>query len=307
VARILVRTPEELVETDMAAHALEALSNSRIKEVFLLGRRGPAQAAFTNPEVKEIGEMAGAEVIVRPEDVQLDPLSQAQVDAANDRMLVKKVEILQGYALRKPEGKPRRLHVRFLVSPVELLSDELGHVRAMRLARNRLVASDSGGINAEPTGEFEELEVGLVFRSVGYRGVALPGVPFNEKWGVVPNDKGRVLDSASKQPVTGLYVSGWIKRGPSGVIGTNKPDSVETITSMLADVATGACWQPAEPDARAIEALVMARQPLAVTYADWRRLDALECSAGQACGRPRLKFTAIDDMMAALGRMEPSG
>jgi ferredoxin--NADP+ reductase len=196
--------------------------------------------------------------------------------------------------------------VRFLVSPVELLGDEHGHVRAMRLVRNRLVASDRGGINAESTGEFEELEVGLVFRSVGYRGVALPGVPFNESWGVVPNDKGRVLDPASNQPVTGLYVSGWIKRGPSGVIGTNKPDSVETITSMLADVAAGACWHPAEPDARAVETLVMSRQPLAVTYADWRRLDALECSAGQACGRPRLKFTAIDEMMAALGRTEPS-
>jgi ferredoxin--NADP+ reductase len=306
VARILVRTPEELVKTDIADHALEALRNSRIKEVFLLGRRGPAQAAFTNPEVKEIGEMDDADVIVRPEEVQLDPLSQAQLEASQDRTLVRKVEILQGYAQRKPQGKRRRLHVRFLVSPVELLADERGHVRAMRLVRNRLVDSGTGSISAEPAGEFEELEVGLVFRSVGYRGVALPDVPFHERWGVVPNDRGRVLDPGSSQPVPGLYVSGWIKRGPSGVIGTNKPDSVETVTSMLADLAAGVHLRPADPDVRAAEALVLAKQPFAITYADWRRLDELECSNGQACGRPRLKFSAIDEMLAALGRT-PSG
>jgi ferredoxin--NADP+ reductase len=302
VARILVRTPEELVGTDIAAHALEALRDHRIKEVFLLGRRGPAQAAFTNPEVKEIGELADADVIVRPDEVELDPLSRAQLDAAHDRMLDKKVEILQGYSLRKPEGRRRRLHVRFLVSPVELLGDEQGHVRGIRLMRNRLVASDGGAINAEPTGQIEELDVGLVFRSVGYRGVALPGVPFHERWGIIPNDKGRVLEPESQQPVTGLYATGWIKRGPSGVIGTNKPDSVETVNAMLADVAAGAHWQPAEPDARAAEGFVLARQPLAVTYADWRQLDALECRNGQACGRPRLKFATVDEMMAALGR-----
>lgn len=302
VARILVRTPEELVRTDIAAHALDALRESRVREVFLLGRRGPAQAAFTNPEVKEIGEMADADVIVRPEEVALDPLSQAQMEAAHDRTLVKKVEILQGYAVRKPEGRRRRLHVRFLVSPVALLGDEQGRVAGMRLVRNRLVASGGGGISAEPTGEFEELDVGLVFRSVGYRGVAVPGVPFDERRGVIPNDHGRVIDPASGQPVTGLYATGWIKRGPSGVIGTNKPDSVETVATMLADAAAGAHWEPAQPDAGAVDALVQARQPLAITYADWRRLDELECRNGEACGRPRLKFAAIDEMLAALDR-----
>jgi ferredoxin/flavodoxin---NADP+ reductase len=306
VARILVRTPGELVKTDIADYALEALRTSSIKEVFLLGRRGPLQAAFTNPEVKEIGEMPGADVIVRPDDVQLDPLSQAELDAADDRTLVRKVQILQGYAIRRPEGKAKRLHVRFLVSPVELVGDEHGRVKAMRLVRNRLIASPSGGISAEPTGEFEELEVGLVFRSVGYRGVALPGVPFNDRSGTVPNEKGRVIDPASKKPVTGVYVSGWIKRGPSGVIGTNKPDSVETVNAMLSDVAQGVHWQPAEADSRSAGALIMSRQPLAVTYADWRALDALECSNGQACGRPRVKFVAIEDILVALGRTEQS-
>ena len=304
VARILVRTPEELEKTDMAAHALEAFRHSRIEEVFLLGRRGPAQAAFSNPEVKEIGEMPDADVIVRPEEVQLDPLSQAQLDAAQDRELTRKIEILQDYGGRTPEGRRHKLHVRFLVSPVEVLGDEHGRVRALRLVRNRLVTSPSGAISAEPTGEFEDLEVGLVFRSVGYRGVPLPGVPFDERRGVIPNDHGRILESDTGPPVTGLYAAGWIKRGPSGVIGTNKPDSTDTVASMLADVEAGRHLSPEEPDARAAEARVFARQPLALTYGDWQRLDALECANGQACGRPRLKFASIEEMLVALGRAE---
>ena len=300
VARILVRTPEELAKTDIADYALDALRHSRIREVFLLGRRGPAQAAFTNPEVKEIGEMADADVIVRPDEVQLDPLSRAQVEAAQDRTLLKKVEILQGYSVRKPEGRARRLHVRFLVSPVELIGD--ARVTRMRLVRNTLVASETGALNATATGEHEDLDVGLVFRSVGYRGVALPDVPFHERWGVILNEKGRVLDPGTGRVVTGLYASGWIKRGPSGVIGTNKPDSVETVSAMLEDLAHGAHFTPSEPDPAAAAALVQARQPLVVTYADWRKLDALEIANGQASGRPRLKFTSVDDMLAALGR-----
>ena len=207
VARILVRTPEELAKTDIADYALEALRDSRIKEVFLLGRRGPAQAAFTNPEVKEIGEMADSDVIVRPDEVQLDALSQAELDAAQDRTLLKKVEILQGYALRRPEGRSRRLYVRFLVSPVELIGDARGRVTRMRLVRNTLVASDTGVLNARATGEHEDLDVGLVFRSVGYRGVALPGVPFHERWGVILNEKGRVLDPSTSRVMTGLYAT----------------------------------------------------------------------------------------------------
>ena len=192
--------------------------------------------------------------------------------------------------------------MRFLVSPVELVADAQGRVARMRLVRNTLVASESGALNARATDEFEDLDVGLVFRSVGYRGVALPGLPFHERWGVILNEKGRVLDPDTNRPVTGVYASGWIKRGPSGVIGTNKPDSVETVTSMLEDLSQGAHWQPARPAADAATSLVQVRQPLFLTYADWRRLDALELSNGQASGRPRLKFTTVDEMLAALGR-----
>ncbi len=302
VARILCRTPEELLKTDIAEHAFEALRHSRIKEVYLLGRRGPVQAAFTNPEVKEVGEMAGADVLVRADEVQLDPLSEAALAASDDRTLRKKVEILQGYALRKPDGKDRRLHIRFLVSPVELISDAQGRVARMKLVRNVLVASDTGSLNAKATDQFEELEVGLVFRSVGYRGVALAGVPFHERWGVILNDKGRVLDPDSKQPLAGQYTAGWIKRGPSGVIGTNKPDSVETVMAMLEDLAKGQVLAPSQPEAAAAEALVRARQPLSVSYAEWKRLDELELQRGQTAGRPRLKFTSVPDMLSALGK-----
>ncbi|HVL68748.1 MAG TPA: FAD-dependent oxidoreductase [Vicinamibacterales bacterium] len=306
VARILARTAEELEKTDIAGYALEALRASRITEVFLLGRRGPVQAAFTTPEVKEIGEMADADVIVRPEEVQLDPLSGAQLEASDDRLLARKVEILQGYALRKPEGKRKRLTLRFLVSPVELVADERGRVAKMRLVRNTLVGSEAGAINARPTGEFEEIDVGLVFRSVGYRGVPLPGLPFDDRAGVVPNDKGRVLDAGAGRPLTGVYAAGWIKRGPSGVIGTNKPDAAETVAAMVADLAAGAHWQPSHPDPDAAAALVQLRQPFFVSYDDWRRLDALEIENGKACGRPRLKFTSVEEMLVALGRTVPA-
>src|ERR1700675_3801710 len=223
VARILCRSIDELRTTDIADHALDALRQSRIKEVYLLGRRGPAQAAFTNPEIKELGEMPDADIIVRPEEVALDDLSRAAVEKSQDRATMKKVEILQGYALRKATGKSRRLISRYLVSPVELIGNEAGQVMAMRLVKNILVATPTGTLQAKATDQFEELPVGLVFRSVGYRGVPLPGIPFHEKWGVILNEKGRVLNPDTQQPVIGEYTAGWIKRGPRGVFGTNKP------------------------------------------------------------------------------------
>lgn len=302
VARILCRSPEELATTDIADHALEALRKSRVKEVYLLGRRGPAQAAFTNPEIKEIGGLADADVIVRPEEVELDPLSRAALDRSQDRATLKKVEILQGYALRKPAGKSRRLIVRFLVSPVELTGDAAGRVVAMRLVRNELYATATGALQPRATTQFEALPVGLVFRSVGYRGVPLPGVPFNESWGVILNEKGRVLDPDTNQPIVGEYTAGWIKRGPSGVIGTNKPDAAETVACMLEDLAQGTVLQPAHAAAAAAEALVRQRTPNWLSYADWLRLNELEVSRGRAQGRPRVKLTRVEEMLAALGR-----
>jgi ferredoxin/flavodoxin---NADP+ reductase len=198
-------------------------------------------------------------------------------------------------------GKPRRLALRFLVSPVALLDNGCGAVGGIRLVHNRLVASAAGTIQAQAADEFEELAVGLVFRSVGYRGVPLPGVPFDDKWGVVLNEKGRVLDPDTKQPLAGEYTAGWIKRGPTGVIGTNKPDAAETVTEMLEDVATGQTLEPSEPDPAAAERLVRQRQPDYVSYADWLRLNELEIARGSERRCPRVKFTRVDEMLAALG------
>jgi ferredoxin/flavodoxin---NADP+ reductase len=301
VARILCRTPEELAKTDIADHALEALRRSRVKEVYLLGRRGAAQAAFTNPELKELGELEAADIAVRPEEVELDPLSRDALDRGGDRAGVKKVEILQSYARRAPTGKPRRLTLRFLVSPVAVLDNGTGAVGGLRLVRNRLVASATGAIQAQATDQSEILPVGLVFRSVGYRGVPLPGVPFDDKWGVVLNEKGRVLDPDTKQPLAGEYTAGWIKRGPTGVIGTNKPDAAETVAGMLEDLASGHTLEPSEPDPAAAEGLVRQRHPQYVAYADWLRLNELEIARGRARGCPRVKLTRVEEMLAALG------
>jgi ferredoxin--NADP+ reductase len=302
VARILCRSAEELATTDIADYALEALRHSRIKEVYLLGRRGPAQAAFTNPEVREVGELRDADVITLPDEVELDELSRAALAQSPDRGTLKKVEILKEYAQRKPSGKSKKLIIRFLVSPVELIGNDAGEVAGMRLVRNRLEATAAGTLQAKPTGEFETLPVGLVFRSVGYRGVALSGVPFHESWGVILNETGRVLDPGTKQPVVGEYAAGWIKRGPTGVIGTNKPDAAETVDCMIEDAAQGRTVQPEEPDPAAAERTVRARQPRCFSYQDWLKLNELEIARGRAAGRPRLKFTRVEDMLAALGR-----
>ena len=302
VARILCLTPDELAVTDIASHALEALSQSYVKEVYLLGRRGPAQAAFTNPEIKELGNLADAETIVLPEEAQLDDVSRAALEASDDRATRKKVAILQGYAAGKPAGKSRRLTIRFLVSPVELIGNAADQVVGMRLVKNALQATAAGTPSPRATDRFEELSVGLVFRSIGYRGAALPGVPFNERWGVILNEKGRVVDPETKQPVVGEYCSGWIKRGPTGVIGTNKPDSMETVSCMLEDLARGSILHPSEPQASKMEELVREHQPKYLSFADWLRLDEIEVKNGRAQGRPRDKFTRVEDMLAALGR-----
>ncbi len=302
VARILLRTPEELAQTDIADYALEALRHSRVRTVYVLGRRGPVQAAFTTPEVRELGEMADVDVSVPVDEVTLDPLSQEELTSSGDRSTAKKVELLQGYAQKPPSGKGRQLIFRFMVSPVELLGDDNGHVARLRLVKNQLYKTDAGSLRPRPTGKFEEIAVGLVFRSVGYLGVPLLDVPFKESWGVILNQRGRVLDPETQRPLVGQYTAGWIKRGPSGVIGTNKPDAVETVGCMLEDLAAGIHLNPPHPDAGAIEQLVRTRQPHVFTYPDWQRLNEHETAAGKAANRPRVKFTSIEEMKRALGR-----
>lgn len=301
VARILCRTREELMKTDIADYALEALTNSNVKEVYILGRRGPAQAAFTAPEAKELGELSDCDTLALPEEAELDPLSLATMANA-DRADLRKVDIIQELSKREPSGKSKRLYLRFLVSPTELIGDENGRVKQMKLVHNELYATDAGSMRPRATDRTETLDVGLVFRSIGYRGVPLPGVPFHDSWGVIPNDGGRVVDSQTKEPLLGQYTAGWIKRGPTGVIGTNKPDAAETVENMLADAREGRILNPTHGTADEALAFVSERRPCYVTFQDWKTLDELELNRGKEHGRPRVKFTRVEDMLAALNK-----
>ncbi len=300
VARILCRTEQELMQTDIADYALEALKKSKVKEVYLLGRRGPAQAAFTNPEVRELGNLDDAHAITRIEEVELDEFTRELLENEEDRSLVKKIEILNSYSEDIEFEKSKKLHIRFLVSPVEIIGNEEGSVKAIKLVKNELYRTDDGSLRPRATDETEELEVGLVFRSIGYHGVPLPEVPFHEKWGVIHNEKGRVIDPETQLHVHGIYSTGWIKRGPTGVIGTNKLDSGETVECIVEDIESGSILSPEAPDPRHLADLINERQPQHFSYKDWLRLNELEILKGEEQGRPRVKYTSIDDMLNAV-------
>jgi ferredoxin--NADP+ reductase len=238
------RTPEELAATDISDDALAALRESRVREVYLLGRRGPAQAAFTNPEIRELGELPGADVTALPDEVELDPLSRAELEKSPDRGTLKKVEILREYARRPPAGKPRTLNIRFLVSPVALQGDETGGIASLHLVRNELHATAAGTLQARPTERFEDLPVGLVFRSVGYRGVPIPGVPFHDAWGVILNDKGRVLEPDSREARRGEYAAGWINADPPASSAPTSRTPRRRSPAWWRMPAGSACWRP---------------------------------------------------------------
>jgi ferredoxin--NADP+ reductase len=308
VARMLVLAPAELAPTDTADHALEVLAASTVREVVVVGRRGPAQAAFTNPELLELGELSDADVIVDPDELER-ALAVADPAAQENATSRKNVEILRRYAARTPAGHPKRVVLRFLLSPVALLPGEHGRLDAVELVRNELVAGESGGLRARATDERETIPAGLVFRAIGYRGIPLPGVPFDERSGVIPSAGGRILDPQTGKPVGGEYVVGWIKRGPTGVIGTNKKDAQETVDAMLADLLPpdGAPVRtPPAPDAEAVETLLRERQADLVTYDGWLEIDRHERALGEPSGRPRVKLTRIEEMLRVAASQSPS-
>jgi ferredoxin/flavodoxin---NADP+ reductase len=298
VARMLALAPAELEITDTADHAMEVLRASGIREITVLARRGPLQAAWTNPELLEMGELerAGVEVI----GGQLDALSAVALQEA-DKTRRRNVEIMQDYAVRPSSGKPITVRFRFLASPIELLGDERGHVRAVRIENNTIVARDDGSLAARGTGTFEEIPAQLVFRSIGYTGQPVDDVPFDESRGLIRNDGGRVIDTQGTQQI-GEYVSGWIKRGPSGVIGTNKKDAQDTVAKILEDAAAGRLNRPASDD---IDGLIAAHCPHAITWEGWQAIDAIETAAGQASapGRPRVKLTDWAALREAAGQV----
>jgi ferredoxin/flavodoxin---NADP+ reductase len=267
------------------------MARSGVREIVVLGRRGPAQAAFTNPEIKELGEMRDADIVVDPAEVELDPASSAWIESDEaDKTSRVNVEILREFSQRPPEGKRRRIVLRFLASPIEILGD--GKVEKMVIGRNELVDVD-GTLRAKDSGERGELECGLVLRSVGYTGVPIEGVPFDEKRGTILNEGGRVLDSHDGGHKVGHYAAGWIKRGPSGVIGTNKKDAMETITHLLEDAAGGSLLEPASPEP-ATSASRTGRRSTRPRWAAASRTDAHESSssASRRCSRRSARRSA---------------
>jgi len=292
VARMLALTRGELDPTDATDPAIEAIVESGIREIVVLGRRGPVQAAWTPTELQEMGELAGADIVADPTELELDPASEAELAAASN-IVQRNFEILRKFATHEPSGKPRAVRLRFRVSPVAILGDE--RVEAVEIVRNRLEPDASGRVRAVPTDEREAIPCGIVFRSVGYHGVPLPGVPFDEAGGTMPNEGGRVLDG-SEDPIPGLYCAGWIKRGPTGVIGTNKKDATETVELLFEDARAGVL--PARSDGN-LEAVLAERGVEFVTYAGWEAIDAVERARGADRGRPRVKLCSWDELLAA--------
>jgi ferredoxin/flavodoxin---NADP+ reductase len=298
VARMLVLAPDELAVTDTADHAIEAFNASAVREVVLLGRRGPAQAAFTNPELRELGELTRADVIVDPADLELDAESLAWLEAEGDPTSKRNVELLREFAAREPKGHSHRIVLKFLRSPVEVLGDgEDGPVTGVRVVRNAIERGGDGRLRAVPTGEEEVIECGLVLRSIGYRGRALDDIPFDERRGLIRNEDGRVLDEDGA-PVAGEYCVGWIKRGPSGVIGTNKKDATDTVARIVEDAENGRL-PDVDADAEATAEFLRTAAEHVVEWDGWQAIDEHEKRLGEPHGRPRVKLVRMDELHEA--------
>ncbi|MFL5828890.1 MAG: FAD-dependent oxidoreductase [Solirubrobacteraceae bacterium] len=295
VARMLVLEPSELALTDTADHALGELARAGIEEVVVLGRRGPAQAAFTNPELRELGELTRADVHVEPSELELDEHSARWLEDEADAATRRNVELLRDFARRGSGGHSHRISLRFLRSPVALLGEgEHGPVASMQVVRNRIEPDRHGGLRAVATGEVEEIECGLVLRSIGYRGRPVDDVPFDERRGLIRNAGGRVCDEESRSH-RGEYVVGWIKRGPSGVIGTNKKDAADTVAKIVEDSETGALREPGSEAGD----WILERVPSAISWDGWRAIDERERRAGEPHGRPRVKIVRVPELLAA--------
>jgi ferredoxin--NADP+ reductase len=288
VARILVSDPDVLANTDIANHALESLHARGVEEVVVIGRRGPLQATFTTMELRELGDleaMADVDVILDPADFA--DISDEDLEAAGKTAKLN-VKVLRGYAERGPRGAKRRIVFRFRTSPIEIKGD--GRVSSIVLGHNELV-DDGGRVTAKDTGEREELPAQLVVRAVGYRGVPTPGLPFDEKSGTIPHTDGRVDGSRNE------YVVGWIKRGPSGVIGSNKSDSQDTVNTLLADLDGAELAEFGDDHSEKLVEWMLARQPKLITDDHWQLIDAHERGAGEPHGRPRVKLTSVAELL----------
>ena len=297
VTRMLTLSPDVLERTDVADHALEALRASRIEEVVVLGRRGPAQAAFTSAELRELGRLDGVDLRVDPDEVRLDPLSRRWLDERGTFTARKNVALLQEFAARSTGADaPRRIVLRFLRSPDRIGGE--GRVGQVQVRRNELVRAEDGTLRPRALeGNAETIACGLVLRSVGYRAVPLPGVPFDETDYVLPNERGRVL-ARDASPTPGVYAVGWIKRGATGILGTNKRDADETAACVAEDLRSGVLPAPPRPAPEQIAELLAERADL-VTINGWRAIEAHELERGRAKGRPRVKLASRNELLAA--------
>ena len=298
VVRMLTLSPSDLERTDVADHALAALRASQIEEVIVLGRRGPAQAAFTSAELRELGRMPGVALAVDQDEVELDPESARWLAEQGTFTARKNVQLLREFAAVPPPGDARRrVKLRFLCSPVEIRGER--RVQAIDVRRNRIMRATDSTPKAEPTeDQTQTIECGLVLRSVGYRAVPLPDVPFDERYHVLPNERGRVL-GPDGSPVAGVYAVGWIKRGPTGILGTNKRDAAETIDCLVDDLRSGVLESP-QPRARErLDALLAERQPELVTADGWRAIDSHELRHGAEQQRPRVKLASRAELLSA--------
>lgn len=291
VARILARGADELRPTDVPQAALGALGLSRVREVHMVGRRGPSQAKFTTKELRELGALPSAEVVVEPADLALDPVyADPSLAAALPAVNRRNLDVVRGWAAQPARGQERRIHLRFFLRPVELLEDA-GRVAAVRFERT--VPDGEGGVRG--TGAYEEIAAQLVLRAVGYRGVPLAGLPFDERHGTVPHIGGRVLRDGVPSP--GEYVAGWIKRGPTGVIGTNRPCAKETVASLLDDAAALALRPVAADPLAALRE--SGHRP--VQWPGWLAIEAAESALGVALGRGSVKIADWPGLLTAAG------
>jgi len=288
VARMLIKRPDDLLSTDIPDHVYQGLKNSPVTDVHVFGRRGPAQVKFSPLELREALHVEGVQAIVYDEDFQYDEGSRAAIDGNNQvRVMVKTLEELRE---NPAEAQERRLHLHFFSSPVEVVGED-GKVSAIRFERTEL--DGSGGV--KPTGKFEEYPVQAVYRAVGYFGSELPEVPFDEVHGVISNTEGRVVDEAGNH-IPGVYCTGWIKRGPVGLIGHTKADAIETIGHVIAD--RHSWWKPQRPAEEAIVETMTERGIQFIDWSAWLKLDAEEKRLGEALGRERLKLFNRSEMLS---------